>query len=230
MAPRTRSRTVIDPSRGIRKRITCFSPAATRRADSAGSRRRQVPSYIVGSRCACASLRIASSRSGGAEAGVGVAALDEPPRVLAVDLGALRLAVGAVGAADVGPLVPLQPEPAQARHQLLLGAGDEALAVGVLDAQDELPARLAGDQVVVERGAPAPEVRVPRRARGKAHAHRRRHGLAHRPPYFAAGEFACWPSSRAALSRSVPPPACPRSSSIERRMSSAFGSFGATRR
>src|SRR5690606_16381354 len=46
-----------------------------------------------------------------AEAAVGVAAFDQPLRRLSVVMPALALNVGSVGTADVGPLVPLEPEP-----------------------------------------------------------------------------------------------------------------------
>jgi hypothetical protein len=58
--------------------------------------------------------------------------------VLAIDFGALGLAIGAVGAAEVGAFVPGEAEPAEGVEDLLLGGGDEAGAVGVLDAEDEL--------------------------------------------------------------------------------------------
>ncbi len=70
--------------------------------------------------------------------------------MLAVDFGALGLAVGAVGAADVGAFVPGEAEPAEGVEDLLLGGGDEAGAVGVFDAEDEFAVALAGVEVVDE--------------------------------------------------------------------------------
>ena len=81
---------------------------------------------------------------GGFEAAVGGAVFEENLDVLAVDLGAFGLAVRAVGAADVGAFIPGEAEPVEGVEDLLLGGGDEAGAVGVLDAQDELAAALAG--------------------------------------------------------------------------------------
>jgi len=70
--------------------------------------------------------------------------------VLAIDFGALGLAVGAVWAADVGAFVPGEAEPAEGVEDLLLGGGDEAGAVGVFDAEDEFAVALAGKEVVDE--------------------------------------------------------------------------------
>ena len=68
--------------------------------------------------------------------------------MLAVDFGALGLAIGAVRAADVGAFVPGEAEPAEGVEDLLFGGGDEAGAVGVLDAEDEFAAALASVDVV----------------------------------------------------------------------------------
>ena len=85
---------------------------------------------------------------GGAEAAVGGAVGEQEVAVLAVDFGAFGLAVGAVGAADVGAFVPGEAEPAEGVEDHLLGGGDEAGAVGVFDAEDELAAALARVDVV----------------------------------------------------------------------------------
>src|SRR5690606_35816218 len=112
----------------------------------------------------------------GAETAVGVAILDQPLRDLGVAVLALALDIRRVRAADVRPLIPLEPEPAEAVHQVLDRAFDESLAVGVLDAEDEL-ARLAlarclpvGEEHVVHDEAGAADVQRAGRARGKADA------------------------------------------------------------
>ncbi len=51
-------------------------------------------------------------------------------------------------------------------------SGSRALAVGVLDAQHELPAGVTGEQPVEQRGARAADVQCPGRRGGEAHAHR----------------------------------------------------------
>jgi hypothetical protein len=70
--------------------------------------------------------------------------------VLAVDFGALGLAVGAIGAADVGAFVPSDAEPTERVEDLLLRGGDEAGTVGVFDAEDEFSATLMSVDVVDE--------------------------------------------------------------------------------
>ncbi len=70
--------------------------------------------------------------------------------MLAVDFGALGLAVGAVGASDVGAFVPVEAEPAEGVEDFLFGGGDEAGAVGVFDAEDEFAVALAGVEEVDE--------------------------------------------------------------------------------
>ena len=79
--------------------------------------------------------------------------LDETTRDVGVDVHALGLAVGAVVAADLGALVPVQPEPAQRVEQHEIGVLGVALGVGVLDAEDESAAVVAGEGPVEERGA-----------------------------------------------------------------------------
>ena len=87
--------------------------------------------------------------------------------MLQVQVAALRLAIRAEGSADIRPFVVLQPQPAQPVHDLLLRAGHRPPHVRILDAQDELPAGLAGQQVVVQRrrapspGACAPSAKAP---------------------------------------------------------------------
>src|ERR1700679_3275672 len=87
---------------------------------------------------------------GSFEGAVGGAVGEEKLDVFAVDFGALGLAIGAVGAAKVGAFVPGEAEPAEGVEDLLLGGGDEAGAVGVLDAEDEFSVALAGVEVVDE--------------------------------------------------------------------------------
>src|SRR5688500_6475875 len=91
---------------------------------------------------------------------VGLFREDERVRVLAVFLLALRLEVRRMRAADVGPLIPVETEPAQAVDD----AGDHlprrALRVGVLDAQHERAAMPPREQPVEERRARAADVQV----------------------------------------------------------------------
>ena len=108
---------------------------------------------------------------GRAEAAVGVPARQQSRGVLPVEVGPLALPVGTERAADVRPLVPIEAEPAQDIDDPLLGSFDIAVAVGVLDAEQEgaVPSLAPGlpvrQQPVEERGAGAADVQQPGRAR-----------------------------------------------------------------
>ena len=68
---------------------------------------------------------------------VGARGRREPLERVGVDRGALALAVRRERAADVGPLVPVEPEPAHHLEQAVVGLLGVAGGVGVLDAEDE---------------------------------------------------------------------------------------------
>ena len=82
----------------------------------------------------------------------------------------LRLEIRRVRAADVGPFVPVEPQPAQAVDD----AGDHlprrSLGVGVLDAQHEGAAVPPREQPVEQRRARAADVKVAGRRRGEPDA------------------------------------------------------------
>ena len=80
----------------------------------------------------------------GGEGLVGVPGGEQLGGDVAVDLVALGLPVGPVRAADLGALVPVQAEPAQAVEQVPVGLLGVARGVGVLDAEDEACRRCAG--------------------------------------------------------------------------------------
>mmetsp|Transcript_7884 Transcript_7884/g.19695 ORF Transcript_7884/g.19695 Transcript_7884/m.19695 type:complete len:603 (-) Transcript_7884:9-1817(-) len=113
----------------------------------------------------------------GAEAGVRVAGRHQLVGQLLVDVRALGLAVGAVRAAHVGALVPVQAQPLEVAHHGLLGRARGARSVRVLDAQHELAAVAFGVQVVEQRGARAAHVQVAGGGGRKAHAHLSARGL-----------------------------------------------------
>ena len=79
----------------------------------------------------------------------------------------------AVGAADLRDraLVAVELEPAQRVEDLLDVLGRRALAVGVLDAQDERPAGVPREEPVVERGARAADVQRAGRRGSEADPH-----------------------------------------------------------
>ncbi len=104
------------------------------------------------------------------EGAVGVAAGEQLVGVLAIDFGAFGLAIGAARAADVGAFIPTEAEPAQGIEDHLLAGVDEAGAVGVLDAQDELAAALGGEDVVEQADVGGADVRVAGGGRSDADA------------------------------------------------------------
>ena len=106
----------------------------------------------------------------GAVATVGVALGNQAFRVFVVDGEAFRLEVGAEIAADPGAFVPINIQPIQAVEDAGDGAGDEALLVGVLDADDEAAAAMPGKEPVEKGGADVADMGVAGRAGGIADA------------------------------------------------------------
>ena len=106
----------------------------------------------------------------GAEAVVSAAAPDQFLRVGQVEVAPLRLDVGAVLAAHVRAFVVGKAGGGQRGVDLLHRAGNFALLVGVLDAQDELAAVAAGEQIGVKRRAQAAQVQITGRAGREAGA------------------------------------------------------------
>ncbi len=139
ISPRSMSWTVIEPSLGILKRMTCRSPrlhtggslAGIQVAAGAIVKRRELELVLL--------LAQLFQPLGRAEAVIGMAALDQLAGILLVDLFALGLVIGGIWPADAGTFVPFQAQPVQAVDQLFFCAGHVALLVGVFDAQDELP-------------------------------------------------------------------------------------------
>ncbi len=83
----------------------------------------------------------------------------------------LRLAIGTVRPADVGPLVPVEPEPAQVFEDARLGLARRPLGVGVLDAEQERPVLAVRQQPIEERRAGVPDVQLTGGAGSESYAH-----------------------------------------------------------
>src|SRR5918995_3542449 len=96
---------------------------------------------------------------------VGGAGVVELPRGFAVEVEALGLAVGGMGTAGLGALVPVQADPTQRTLQLLDRLLRRALQVRVLYAQHESAAVLSREEPVEERRAHAADVQPPGRTR-----------------------------------------------------------------
>src|SRR5690606_37557044 len=106
---------------------------------------------------------------------------DQFVRMLLVDLVALALPVRTVRATDVGAFVPLDTQPAQCVVDLLFGFAGRAQLVGVLDAQDELAAVLAGEAEVEQRDIGGTDMGVAGRGRRDTGADGGHVGLESRP-------------------------------------------------
>ena len=92
------------------------------------------------------------------EGDVGASGIEKLFDIFLIDLLALVLAVRAVVAAEADALVELDAEPAERLQDIFLGSGHEACRVGVLDAEDELAAVLAGEEIVVQSCADAADM------------------------------------------------------------------------
>ena len=106
----------------------------------------------------------------GAEAVVGLARLDKLLGVLLEHAHALALHVGADGTAHVGALVPGQAGSLERAVDDVGSALDQAALVGVLNAQDEGTAVMAGLQIGVQCGAQVADVHIARGRRRKTGA------------------------------------------------------------
>ena len=122
-------------------------------------------------------LEVGSGRAGSLKLGGGVESYVGFPRIEqllhmgAVDVAALALLVGAVGATLAHTLVDLYAEPGQGFVDILLRSGHESLRVGVLDAENHVAAVAAREEIVIESGADASDVERPRGRGGESHSY-----------------------------------------------------------
>ena len=108
---------------------------------------------------------------GRAEARIRLALVPQALCGVAVELHAVGLAVGAVVAAHLGALVPVESQPAHGAQDDLSVLLGRAGWVGVIDAQDEGAVVRAGKCPVVDCGASAAHVELAGGGGRKAHAH-----------------------------------------------------------
>src|SRR5262252_506751 len=95
-------------------------------------------------------------------------------------LGVRAIDVEALGLTVTGrrrPLVPVEPEPAHGRHDLIDVLGGGARAIRVLDAENEHALVVTGERPVEQGSASATHVEGAGGARGKANSDRIRHGV-----------------------------------------------------
>ena len=101
--------------------------------------------------------------------------INELVGILAVQGKPLGLSVGAVIAPRVGAFVPVEAEPAHARHDGFLVFLGGPLPVGVLNPENEPSAHVTGPQPVEQGGVPSADMERPRRARSESHPYSIRH-------------------------------------------------------
>jgi hypothetical protein len=66
-----------------------------------------------------------------------------------VNFFAVALAVRRIGPTDMNTFVESNSGPGKRLNDILFGTGNKTALVGILDAEDEFPAVLAGKQVIV---------------------------------------------------------------------------------
>jgi len=99
------------------------------------------------------------------------ALLDESVGGLFIKVEALRLKIRAVVAADLGALVPVEPEPAESLQMSLDGTGGKSVEVSILDAEDEGAAGMPGKKPVEHGRAHIADLRLAGGTRGEADAY-----------------------------------------------------------
>ena len=97
-----------------------------------------------------------------------MALVEQVLRVRLVHVLALGLAVGAERAADIRAFVVSEARLPHALVDQVDCAGDLALLIRILDAEDELAAVLLGQQIGIQRRAQPSKVQIACRAGGKA--------------------------------------------------------------
>ena len=182
--PRRRARE--NAARPLRPRCAVGTPR--RRTGCGSGRRTSAADPTASARC-----RSASSCSGVQKQSYARPAARSSLRVLLIEDGTLRLTVRAVGAADVGSLVPRQAKPAEVVENRALGFDGRSLAIGVLDAKDERAALPACEQPVVERRPRVADVQVTGRTGSETQT---RSGLQEHPCRNSATAWTAMPSPR----------------------------------
>ena len=109
--------------------------------------------------------------AGIAEAAIGEAVVDELLRIFGIDVHALALDVGAAVAADVRAFVRNDVGRVKRAVDEVDSIGHEARAVGILNAQDEVPLLGLGVKIGVERRSEISNMHIPCRAWGKTSAY-----------------------------------------------------------
>lgn len=105
------------------------------------------------------------------EGDVGLSSVEQQFDILLIDVAAFALSVGAVFSAEADTFVKLYAEPSERLEDIVFRAGNEAVGVGVFDAEHEVAAVLACKEIVIEGCADTSDVQRSGGAGCEAHSH-----------------------------------------------------------
>ena len=104
------------------------------------------------------------------EGDISMAAGEELVHVLFVEASAFALPVRAIVAPETYALVEVNAQPGEGLDDILFGTGHEALRIGIFDSENQFPAMLLGEQVIIQGGTDSADVQGSRRTGGKTHS------------------------------------------------------------
>ena len=105
------------------------------------------------------------------EGDVGFSSIEQQFDILLIDVAAFALSVGAVFSAEADTFVKLYAEPSERLEDIVFRARNEAVGVGVFDAEHEVAAVLACKEIVIEGCADTSDVQRSGGAGCEAHSH-----------------------------------------------------------
>ena len=102
---------------------------------------------------------------GSVEGIVSLAGIEKLADILLVDFAALALTVGTMVATEAHTLIELYTEPLEALKYILLGTGNKAVGVSILNTENKFAIVLTGKQIVVQCRADTTDMQRTRWAR-----------------------------------------------------------------
>jgi hypothetical protein len=111
---------------------------------------------------------------GSTKTAVGATVVDQELGVLGIDRAALALPIRAKRAADIGPFIPGQTDPAQSIEDHLLGVGARSGLIRVLDAEHKCATGALGERIVEQRNVRGANMGISGRRWCNSHTHRPR--------------------------------------------------------
>ena len=107
----------------------------------------------------------------GVEGDVCLAVVQQLLHIFLIDVAALALTVGTLVATKRHTLVKLDAQPLETLNDIFLCPRHEARRVGILDAEYQVAAMLAGKQIIIQCSTHAANMQRTRRTRRKAHSY-----------------------------------------------------------